>query len=78
MNMINWLKDLVSPPEQSAPGDGSHRPDKNIPTHPDPADKSAAYKGQGDAHMLKGDLEEAEACYRHAIALDPDYAKAHS
>ena len=48
------------------------------PVHSEPAEESAAYKKHGDAHLLKGNLDDAKACYQHAISLDPNYAKAHS
>lgn len=43
-----------------------------------PAIESVTHKEQGDAHLRNGHLEEAKTCYRRAIALDPNYAKAHS
>ena len=59
-------------------GDDSNSLNKELPAPPDPAEESVTYKQQGDAHLLKGNLEDAKACYRRAIALDPNYAKAHS
>ena len=76
--MSSWLKNLFPPPAQTAPGGISGDADKKPPTQLDPAEESATYKKQGDAHLGKGSLEEAKACYQHAIALDPNYAKAHS
>ena len=76
--MFNRLKNLISPPEQTAPVDARNSPDKELPAGVGSAEKSVAYKEQGDAHLMNGDLEEARACYQRAIALNPDYAKAHS
>jgi len=76
--MSNWLKNLFSPPEKTAPWDNSRDPGKKPPVQPARAEESVTHKEQGDAHLGKGNLEEAKACYRHAIALNPDYAKAYS
>ena len=48
------------------------------PVHSEPAEESAAYKKHGDAHLLKGNLEDAKACYQQAIVLNPNYAKVYS
>src|SRR4030065_150622 len=76
--MFNRLKNLISPAEQTVSGDNSNNPNQNLPAHLDPAKESVTHKAQGDAHLRNGHLEEAKACYQHAIALDPNYAKAHS
>lgn len=76
--MFNWLKNLASPPEQNVLGNDSDHLNKKLSTHLDPAEESAAYKKQGDTHLLKGNLEDAKTCYQHAIAFNPNYAKAHS
>jgi protein O-GlcNAc transferase len=76
--MFNRLKNLISHPEQSANGEDSNNPNQKPPAHPDPAAESVAQKEQGDAHLRNGDLAKAKANYQHAIALNPNYAKAHS
>lgn len=35
-------------------------------------------KSAGNAHLARGELDAAEACYREALALAPDYAEAHN
>ncbi|MDH4215278.1 MAG: tetratricopeptide repeat protein [Gallionella sp.] len=76
--MFNRFKNFISPPEQTTPGNGSNRQRNMPPTQPDPAAESVAHKERGDAHLLRGNMEEAKACYQQAIALNPYYAKAHS
>jgi protein O-GlcNAc transferase len=78
MDMFNRLKNFISPAAQTVLGDDSTTLNKKLSTHPDPAEESVTYKEQGDAHLLKGNLEDAKACYQHAIALNPNYAKAYS
>ncbi|WP_222619305.1 tetratricopeptide repeat protein [Undibacterium hunanense] len=39
---------------------------------------SIKLKEQGDVYLGQGNLEAAANCYRQAIAIDPNYAKAHS
>ena len=78
MNLFNRLKNFIAPPVQAVYGVDSNHPSKQLPTHRDPAEESVTYKEQGDAHLLKGNLDDAKACYQHAIALNPNYAKAHS
>jgi protein O-GlcNAc transferase len=76
--MFNRLKNLISPPEQSANGDVSNNPIRKPSARPDQAEESVAHKEQGDAYLRNGDLAKAMASYQHAIALDPNNAKAHS
>ena len=76
--MSNWLKNLISPAEQTALGVEPNNPNKSLPMQLDPVKESVIYKEQGDAHLRNGNLEDAKACYQHAIALNPNYAKAHS
>jgi protein O-GlcNAc transferase len=78
MTMFKRIKNIISPSEQAMSGNGSNKPDMKLPAPADPAKESVTYKQQGDAHLRNGDPENAKACYRHAIALDPNYAKAHS
>jgi predicted O-linked N-acetylglucosamine transferase (SPINDLY family) len=74
--MFNRLKNFISPPEQTVLGNGTGRPRNMPPTQPDSSGQSVTHKEHGDAHLLKGNLEEAKACYQQAIALNPNYAKA--
>lgn len=76
--MFDRLKNLIAPREPPARRDDSFRPNKQLPAHPDHAKESVAYKEKGDAHVMKSRLEEAKACYQHAIALDPNFAEAYS
>jgi protein O-GlcNAc transferase len=78
MNMFNRIKNLIFHPEKTAPGDGAINLNKSLATHFVTAGESVTYKEQGDAHVRKGNLEKAEACYQHAIELDPNYAEAYS
>ncbi|HSY29215.1 MAG TPA: tetratricopeptide repeat protein, partial [Burkholderiaceae bacterium] len=41
-------------------------------------DDAMWYKEQGDVHLRNGDFTAAAQSYRLAIAINPDYAKAHS
>ncbi|OFZ67456.1 MAG: hypothetical protein A2V79_06210, partial [Betaproteobacteria bacterium RBG_16_56_24] len=74
--MLNRLKSLISPPEQTVSGGDSNNPNQNLPAYPDPAKESITHKEQGDAHLRNGDLEGAKTCYQHAITFNPNYAKA--
>jgi predicted O-linked N-acetylglucosamine transferase (SPINDLY family) len=76
--MFDRLKNLIFPRELPAAGDDSIRPNKQFLTQPDHAKESVAYKEQGDTHVMKGHLEQATACYHHAISLYPNYAEAYS
>lgn len=76
--MFKRIKNLISPSEPTMFGDDANKPDKKLPAPAYSAEESVTYKQQGDAHLRNGDLEDAKTCYQHAIALDPDYAKAHS
>jgi tetratricopeptide (TPR) repeat protein len=40
-------------------------------------DSAVAHTNLGDALRAKGKVDEAIACYRRAIALDPNFAQAH-
>lgn len=62
--MFNRLKKLISP-------------SKNAATRAAVTGEGIALKEQGDAFLRKGQLEEAKACYQHAIALDPNYPEAY-
>ncbi len=75
MNMFNRLKNLISSSEPTVLGDD---PGKKLPAPVASAEESVAFKQQGDVHLRNGELEDAKAYYQRAIALDPDYAKAHS
>lgn len=76
--MFNRLKNFISPSEPTMLGDDSNNLSEKLPMHPDPVEANLNYKQQGDAHLRNGNLEDAKACYQHAIALDPYYAKAYS
>jgi predicted O-linked N-acetylglucosamine transferase (SPINDLY family) len=43
----------------------------------DPLSESANLRRRGNEHLAGGRLEEAETCYRQAVALDPRNAEAH-
>jgi len=43
----------------------------------DPASESANLRRRGNEHLANGRLGEAEACYRQAVALNPNNAEAH-
>jgi protein O-GlcNAc transferase len=77
-NMLNRFKNLIAPSNQTVIGHDANFPDKKLPTVANTAEESATHKQHGDAHLQNGDLENAKACYQRAIALDPNYAKAHS
>ncbi|MDH4215277.1 MAG: tetratricopeptide repeat protein [Gallionella sp.] len=76
--MFDRLINLFSHKETPACGDDSVRQNIQLLAHPDHAKESVAYKEQGDAHATKGHLEQAIACYQHAIALDPNHAAAYN
>jgi len=76
--MLNRLKNIISPPNQSENRDLDNNPNQKPSARPDPAVDSVAHKEQGDVHLRNGDLAKAKASYQQAIALNPDYAKAHS
>jgi protein O-GlcNAc transferase len=78
MNMLNRFKNLIAPSSQTVIGHDANCPDRKLPTAANATEESNTYKQQGDMHLRNGNLEDAKECYRHAIALDPDYAKAHS
>jgi predicted O-linked N-acetylglucosamine transferase (SPINDLY family) len=70
--MFNRLRNLTS---LTAPVSNHLKPATEPQVTPA---ESASYKEQGDAHLMRNNLNEAKACYRHAISLGPDNAKAHS
>ena len=39
--------------------------------------RDAAFKRQGDQHLTLGKFDEAAACYRDAISINPDFVDAH-
>lgn len=39
--------------------------------------RDAAFKRQGDQHLALGKFDEAAACYRDAISINPDFVDAH-
>ncbi len=41
-------------------------------------DESMQTKAKGDAYLEQGDIRKAGECYRKAIAINPQFAKAHS
>ncbi|MFZ6770201.1 tetratricopeptide repeat protein [Undibacterium sp. Di26W] len=75
--MLNWLKQLFTsvekPEEQVLPA-----PSHPVYVAPPVMQDSAELKKQGDDHLARGDMTSAATCYRKAIGMDPDFAKAHS
>jgi tetratricopeptide (TPR) repeat protein len=73
--MFNWLKKPAeiakaapAPDIAAIPNDDSHTPPGIT--------ESVALKNQGNAHFGNGKLEDAAACYRRAIELNPNHAEA--
>ena len=83
--MLNWLKQVFSgkaqgkelPPalprqQQALPPQAPQASPASLPVD------SIKLKEQGDVYLGQGNLDAAANCYRQAIAVDADYAKAHS
>ncbi|MFZ6718665.1 tetratricopeptide repeat protein [Undibacterium sp. Ji49W] len=75
--MLNWLKQLftsVEKPKEQV----SQTPSQPVYVAPPSMLGSAELKKQGDDHLARGDMASAATCYRKALVIDPDFAKAHS
>jgi len=77
--MRKWIKQFFSSPEKSEQIPNTPHNAMNADAALQPLDQigaSAKYKAEGDSHLHGGDFAAAVHCYRQAIALDPDNAKA--
>ena len=77
--MRKWIKQFFSSPEKSEQIPNTPHNTMNADAALQPLDQigaSAKYKAEGDSHLHGGDFAAAVHCYRQAIALDPDNAKA--
>lgn len=74
--MFNWRKTIYHAPQKTpcaTAATGSSNESAIQATIPG---KGTTYKNRGDEYFKEGKFEEAEGCYRQAIAIHPDYAEA--
>ncbi|MGE5468979.1 MAG: tetratricopeptide repeat protein [Ignavibacteria bacterium] len=64
--MFNWISRLVSA-QRTAPAIAEQT-----------GSDAKTCKDRGNAHLARGELDAATACYREALGLDPGYAEAHN
>ncbi|MGA8148819.1 MAG: tetratricopeptide repeat protein [Gallionellaceae bacterium] len=75
--MFNWLRKADSTAKAAPNPEVANIPgEDSIPQLA--ISESEAFKNQGNAHFGDGNLDEAAACYQHAIACDPRYAEAYN
>jgi len=70
----DWLRKIFPSPARRAATPGPSAPPSR--GAPDPLKQSAADKRRGDQLLETGQFADAVACYREAIAANPDYAEA--
>ncbi len=75
--MFNWLKKTASVAKGAAEIKVTAT-QKDEPATQLATSESEAFKDQGNAHLNNGRLEEAAACFRQAIARNPNYAEAYT
>ena len=73
--MFNWLKKVLPAPEKASHAIAAEAPCDVPPTHDDQLNGCIAHKKRGNEFLAKGMLGEAAECYRHAVAINPDYAE---
>jgi predicted O-linked N-acetylglucosamine transferase (SPINDLY family) len=76
--MFNWLKKISSSPRVTPSTAVGSATENGSPTPVSLPDECVTHKNQGDKYFDEGKLEDAEASYHQAIAINPNYAEAYN
>jgi predicted O-linked N-acetylglucosamine transferase (SPINDLY family) len=76
--MFGWVKRLLLGDSRRSSLSETFRLTPPLESQPSSIEQSNVSKSQGDSYFDQGKLDEAVACYREAITLNPDHAKAHN
>lgn len=77
MGLLNWLGKIVSTSASVIHTTTDTEIENGLVTQPDQVEQSSGHKGRGNTFLAQGKLDDAAACYRQAIMVDPRDADAH-
>jgi len=76
--MFDWLKNWRINAKKASHGTTFSDLANESPAQVELTNKSIACKKSGDVYLNQGEFEKASACYRQAIAYNPNYAEAYN